>query len=180
MRASLENGDIDKILDPNLQASQPNIEGLWKVLDVAMRSVEPKGVHRPTMSKVVDELREAVAFEGTHSKGTSHTNTPSNISDIRFNSCVGFDSDSQIPPRWKLVEYISCAWMLLDYQSFSSRLHRNVYEVLFYIHHVWRQSFQGNGNVPCLSLFAFYINWSKRGLIGAFCVTLYRVLNPSS
>lgn len=99
MRASLENGDIDKILDPNLRASQPNIEGLWKVVEVAIRSVEPQSVHRPTMSEVVDELRQAMAFEGTHSKGTSHTNTPSNLSDIKANSYTGFDSDSQIPPR---------------------------------------------------------------------------------
>lgn len=99
MRASLENGDIDKILDPNVRASQPNIEGLWKVVEVAIRSVEPKGVHRPTMSEVVDELRQAMAFEGAHSKGTSHTNTPSNLSDIKPKSYIGFDSDSQIHPR---------------------------------------------------------------------------------
>lgn len=75
------------------------MEGLWKVVEVAIRCVEPKGVHRPTMSEVVDELRQAIAFEGTHSRGTSHQNTPSNLSDVKSNSYVGFDSDSQIRPR---------------------------------------------------------------------------------
>ncbi|KAG0614661.1 hypothetical protein M758_6G194000 [Ceratodon purpureus] len=63
VRQNLSAGDIDKILDPTVKASKPNMDGLWKVAEVAMICVEPKGVHRPTMSEVVQELRAALALE---------------------------------------------------------------------------------------------------------------------
>lgn len=49
-----------------MKASNPNPDGLWKVAEVAMNCVEPKGVHRPVMSEVVQELRAALALEPTH------------------------------------------------------------------------------------------------------------------
>jgi len=36
---------------------------MWKVIEVAMASVEPKESHRPNMQEVVQELREAAALE---------------------------------------------------------------------------------------------------------------------
>jgi hypothetical protein len=36
---------------------------MWKVADIAMRSVEPYGAHRPTMVQVVADLREAMEIE---------------------------------------------------------------------------------------------------------------------
>ncbi|KAG0588115.1 hypothetical protein KC19_2G216900 [Ceratodon purpureus] len=58
-------GDIDTVLDPVLKSSvpAPNVEALWKVTELALQCVEPKGVHRPTMSMVVRELREAISLQ---------------------------------------------------------------------------------------------------------------------
>jgi hypothetical protein len=36
---------------------------MWKVAEIAMRSVEPYGAHRPTMMQVVADLREAMEIE---------------------------------------------------------------------------------------------------------------------
>jgi len=46
------------------------MEAIWKVADVAMQSVEPKGVHRPTMTEVVQELQGALALETTKVGGS--------------------------------------------------------------------------------------------------------------
>lgn len=66
VRERLLAGDIDNILDPAVKASNPNLDGLWKVAEVAMNCVKPKGVHRPIMSEVVQELRAALALELTY------------------------------------------------------------------------------------------------------------------
>ena len=66
VRENLAAGNIHKVLDPTVRASNPNFDGLWKVAEVAMNCVEPKGVHRPMISEVVQELRAAQALEPTH------------------------------------------------------------------------------------------------------------------
>lgn len=63
IRESLHNNNIHSILDPMVEASNSNIEVVWKVAEIAMQSVEPKSVHRPTMSKVVQELHDALMIE---------------------------------------------------------------------------------------------------------------------
>ncbi len=57
MRSNLQAGNIDKILDPIVKASNPQLDVLWKVAEIAIQCVEPKSIHRPTMTKVVEELR---------------------------------------------------------------------------------------------------------------------------
>lgn len=54
---------IEKIVDPALNGRY-SPECMWKVAKLAIQSVEPKGVHRPRMSDVVQELREALQMEG--------------------------------------------------------------------------------------------------------------------
>jgi hypothetical protein len=44
-------------LDPIVKASNPQLDVLWKVAEIAIQCVEPKSIHRPTMTKVVEELR---------------------------------------------------------------------------------------------------------------------------
>ena len=54
---------MEKILDPKLhQASSATLDSVWKVVDIAMQSVEPRSIDRPTMREVVDELRQALAM----------------------------------------------------------------------------------------------------------------------
>ncbi len=64
MRSNLQAGNIDKILDPIVKASNPQLDDLWKVVEIAMQCVEPKSIHRPTMTKVVEELQVALLQEG--------------------------------------------------------------------------------------------------------------------
>ncbi|KAH9532379.1 hypothetical protein CY35_19G090200 [Sphagnum magellanicum] len=67
VRSNLQAGNIDKILDPIVKASNPQIDVLWKVAEIAIQCVEPKSIHRPTMTKVVEELRAAILQEGLNS-----------------------------------------------------------------------------------------------------------------
>ncbi|CAK9212174.1 unnamed protein product [Sphagnum troendelagicum] len=63
VRINLQEGNINKILDPILKASNPNLDALWKVAEIAIQCVEPKAIHRPIMTKVVEELRIAISLQ---------------------------------------------------------------------------------------------------------------------
>ncbi len=75
MRSNLEAGNIDKILDPIVKASNLQIDVLWKVAEIAIQCVEPKSIHRPTMTKVVEELRAAILQQGLNSSEYSQNDT---------------------------------------------------------------------------------------------------------
>ncbi|CAN5973526.1 unnamed protein product [Sphagnum jensenii] len=62
VRSHLQAGVIHPIVDQAL-GNQFNVESMWKVAEIAMRSVEPYGAHRPTMMQVVADLREAMEIE---------------------------------------------------------------------------------------------------------------------
>jgi len=62
VRPHLQAGNLQEIVDPDLQADF-SLESMWKVIEVAMASVEPKESHRPNMQEVVQELREAAVLE---------------------------------------------------------------------------------------------------------------------
>lgn len=64
VRASLQTGNIDHILDPVISRERPNMDVVWKVAELAIQCVEPRGKHRPSMQDVVRELREAVSLNG--------------------------------------------------------------------------------------------------------------------
>ncbi|KAH8936947.1 hypothetical protein BDL97_17G112500 [Sphagnum fallax] len=63
VRINLQEGNINKILDPIVKASNPNLDALWKVAEIAIQCVEPKAIHRPIMTKVVEELRIAINLQ---------------------------------------------------------------------------------------------------------------------
>jgi hypothetical protein len=63
VRFNLQEGNINKILDPIVKDSNPNLDAVWKVAEIAIQCVEPKAIHRPIMTKVVEELRLAVTFQ---------------------------------------------------------------------------------------------------------------------
>ncbi|CAK9237931.1 unnamed protein product [Sphagnum troendelagicum] len=62
-RINLQEGNINKILDPIVKVSNPNLDALWKVAEIAIQCVEPKAIHRPIMTKVVEELRIAINLQ---------------------------------------------------------------------------------------------------------------------
>ncbi|KAG0629756.1 hypothetical protein M758_1G127600 [Ceratodon purpureus] len=82
VRRSLQAGDMDSILDPAIKNAHPNMDSVWKVAEIAIQSVEPKGVHRPYMRDVVKELREAIQLELGHSG--AYTSDYSNNSGTQF------------------------------------------------------------------------------------------------
>jgi len=53
---NLQEGNINKVLDPIVKASNPNLDSLWKVTEIAIQCVEPKAIHRQIMTKVIEEL----------------------------------------------------------------------------------------------------------------------------
>jgi hypothetical protein len=63
VRSNFQARNIDKILDPIVKASNPQLDALWKVVEIAIQCVEPKSIHRPTMTKVVQELRVALVLQ---------------------------------------------------------------------------------------------------------------------
>jgi hypothetical protein len=63
VRFNIQEGNIYKILDPIVKASNPNLDSVWKVAEIAIQCVEPKAIHRPTMTKVVAELRATISFQ---------------------------------------------------------------------------------------------------------------------
>ncbi len=95
MRSNLQAGNIDKILDPIVKASNPQPDALWKVAEIAIQCVEPKSIHRPTMTKVVEELRAALLQEGLNP--TLLECSPNDTYGIQDAS--GFQTDSTFDPR---------------------------------------------------------------------------------
>lgn len=88
----MQAGTIEEIVDPAL-AGHYNLDAMWKVADLAMQSVEPKGKHRPNMSTVVQELRAAIDMEQEDSSANfqfdlPHSNTSSSDPNIVANSTV--------------------------------------------------------------------------------------------
>jgi hypothetical protein len=63
VRFNLQEGNIYKILDPIVKASNPNLDSVWKVAEIAIQCVEPKAIHRPIMTKVVEQLRVAITIQ---------------------------------------------------------------------------------------------------------------------
>jgi len=60
---NLQEGNMKKSLDPIVKASNPNLDSIWIVAEIAIQCVEPKAIHRPIMTKVVEELRAAITFQ---------------------------------------------------------------------------------------------------------------------
>ncbi|KAH8936941.1 hypothetical protein BDL97_17G112300 [Sphagnum fallax] len=63
VRFNLQESNINKILDPIVKASNPNLDAIWKVVEIAIQCVEPKAIHRPIMTKVVEQLRAAITIQ---------------------------------------------------------------------------------------------------------------------
>ncbi|CAK9869304.1 unnamed protein product [Sphagnum jensenii] len=63
VRFNFQEGNINEILDPIMKASNPKLDAIWKVVEIAIQCVEPKAIHRPMMTKVVEQLRVAITIQ---------------------------------------------------------------------------------------------------------------------
>jgi hypothetical protein len=75
VRFNLQEGNINKILDPIVKASNPNLDATWKVAEIAIQCVEPKAIHRPIMTKVVEELRAAITFQEGNAQPSDYSHS---------------------------------------------------------------------------------------------------------
>ncbi len=62
MKPHLEAGAINNIIDKAM-GDNYKLESIWKVAEIAVMSIQPFGVNRPTMRQVVSDLREAIEME---------------------------------------------------------------------------------------------------------------------
>jgi len=62
VKPHLEAGAINNIIDKAM-GDNYKLESIWKVAEIAIMSIQPFGVNRPTMRQVVSDLREAIEME---------------------------------------------------------------------------------------------------------------------
>ncbi|KAL5204084.1 hypothetical protein ABZP36_008955 [Zizania latifolia] len=61
-RSHVESGDINAIVDESLDAGY-DVQSVWKIAEVAIACVKPKGMLRPSISEVLKEIQDAIAIE---------------------------------------------------------------------------------------------------------------------
>uniref|UniRef100_A0A3B6KH70 non-specific serine/threonine protein kinase n=1 Tax=Triticum aestivum TaxID=4565 RepID=A0A3B6KH70_WHEAT len=61
-RSHIESGNIDAIIDASLDTGY-DLQSVWKIAEVGIMCVKPKGAQRPTISEVLKEIQDAIAIE---------------------------------------------------------------------------------------------------------------------
>ncbi|KAL6905792.1 hypothetical protein ACP4OV_003393 [Aristida adscensionis] len=61
-RSHIESGNIHAIIDHSLDRGY-DLQSVWKIAEVAIMCVKPKGAQRPTISEVLKEIQDAMAIE---------------------------------------------------------------------------------------------------------------------
>ena len=69
IRLMLQKGDIGNIIDPNI-VQEYDSGSVWKALELAMSCVNNSSTGRPTMSRVVNDLKDCLAYENSRSGGS--------------------------------------------------------------------------------------------------------------
>jgi len=100
-----QHGRIDGLIDRALGDNYNNIESIWKVAEIALRSIEDSEAARPTMQQVVEGLERAIEIEansGTRVSGTHFFDAVPNMPDSNSASAGEttegtVDRPSQVP-----------------------------------------------------------------------------------
>ncbi|TVU31792.1 hypothetical protein EJB05_23493 [Eragrostis curvula] len=61
-RSHIESGNIHAIVDQSLDSGY-DLQSMWKIAEVAIMCVKPKGAQRPPISEVLKEIQDAIAIE---------------------------------------------------------------------------------------------------------------------
>lgn len=61
-RSHIEGGNIHAIIDQSLDRGF-DLQSVWKIAEVAIMCVKPKGAQRPPISEVLKEIQDAIAIE---------------------------------------------------------------------------------------------------------------------
>ncbi|KAL6907950.1 hypothetical protein ACP4OV_002120 [Aristida adscensionis] len=70
VRKRLSEGDIESVTDPRIR-EDCNVNSAWKVVELVLYCTEQAGRDRPTMTEVVEALREILQLETSRSMGNS-------------------------------------------------------------------------------------------------------------
>jgi hypothetical protein len=62
VKPHLEAGAINNIID-KVMGDNYKLESIWKVAEIAVLSIQPFGVNRPTMREVVSDLKEPLKWK---------------------------------------------------------------------------------------------------------------------
>ncbi|EOA28870.1 hypothetical protein CARUB_v10025114mg [Capsella rubella] len=87
----VRTGDIGNIIDPNLQGEY-DVGSVWKAIELAMSCVNHSSARRPSMSQVVNDLKECVISENSRTGGSREMNS---MSSIEFS----MDIDTEVIPK---------------------------------------------------------------------------------
>ncbi|KAL0788302.1 hypothetical protein Bca101_004548 [Brassica carinata] len=83
----LTKGDIKNIMDPNLYGDYDS-GSVWRAVELAMSCLNPSSARRPTMSQVVIEINECLAYENSRG-GTSHNMNSQSSIEVSMNFDIG-------------------------------------------------------------------------------------------
>ncbi|KVI01690.1 Protein kinase-like domain-containing protein [Cynara cardunculus var. scolymus] len=67
---NIQNGDIQRIIDPALR-DEYDVQSMWKMAEKALMCVQPHPNMRPSMSEVIKEIQDAISIERGVNGGTS-------------------------------------------------------------------------------------------------------------
>ncbi|KAF3782533.1 putative LRR receptor-like serine/threonine-protein kinase [Nymphaea thermarum] len=84
-RRHLLKGNHENVADPNLDGRY-NVPSFWKVADTALECTADKGINRPNMNSVVNELKEAIAMCNT----MCNSEFPNSVAQQKSEACVSF------------------------------------------------------------------------------------------
>ncbi|KAF5931981.1 hypothetical protein HYC85_028152 [Camellia sinensis] len=123
----LERGEISNIVDPRLQGDFDS-NSVWKTLETAMACVPPSPIQRPTMSRVVGELKECleihVAMSGKDLDMTEVNRMTSSNAIDNFAS-LDLESSMSFPQARISIEISGSASIILKTNKKMKILHIN-------------------------------------------------------
>ncbi|XP_019096758.1 PREDICTED: receptor-like protein kinase At3g21340 isoform X1 [Camelina sativa] len=89
----LTKGDIQNIMDPNLYGDYDS-GSVWRAVELAMSCLNPSSTRRPTMSQVVIELNECLAYENSRGGTSQNMNSQSSV-EVSMNFDIGSTPDAR-------------------------------------------------------------------------------------
>ena len=63
VRPMFERAEIERILDPMIEAGTYNVSSAWKAVEIAMECVSSKAIERPQITIVYKKLKECLDLE---------------------------------------------------------------------------------------------------------------------
>jgi serine/threonine protein kinase len=71
VRQRLAQGNIEAVVDTRMSGDY-DVNGVWKVADIALKCTAQASVQRPSMTDVVAQLQECIALENGHAGGDAN------------------------------------------------------------------------------------------------------------